>query len=109
VSVNIHYCGGKFKSISLYSKADESGCCGHKEEKQGCCDDKTEWLKIKDDHQKNFSISLSCDSYKVLKFVTPSDDLAFIGKPLKPTYYNYHSPPFLYEAPLYLRNKVLLI
>lgn len=47
LSFNYHFCGGKLKSVSIFLKSDEKGCCGSKKKSKGCCSDKLAFFKIK--------------------------------------------------------------
>jgi hypothetical protein len=48
-AINVHYCGGKLKEISLTQT--EECCCGPKKKAKGCCDEKTVVCKIKDNQK----------------------------------------------------------
>jgi hypothetical protein len=48
-AINIHYCGGKLKEISL-TQSDEC-CCGSKKKAKRCCEEKTIVCKIKDNQK----------------------------------------------------------
>lgn len=110
VNIQLHYCGGKLKSISLFDNTKKGGCCGSKKMKsKNCCNDKTTYLKVKDNHNSNSSLK----------------DITFKGKALECfiTYFTYkihnvtidefityyHAPPDLYDNPQYLKNRVLII
>jgi hypothetical protein len=108
MSLNVHYCGGKIKHVSLYSSS-EKGCCGKKKMSKKCCKDKVAYFKIKDNHKVN----------QLAKVVTPSSKLitAVLSLVINYSYVssfyitiqNYHAPPVLYDNPLYLKHQVLLI
>lgn len=109
VNVQLHYCGGKLKSISLFDKTEKGGCCGSKMKSKDCCKNKTTFIKVKDNHNSNSSLL----------------DITFKGKALEcfSTNFNnkihnvsqdeftpyYHTPPVLYDNPQYLKNRVLII
>lgn len=107
LSFSLHYCGGKLKSISLYASAEKT-CCGSKKKSKGCCKDKTTLLKVEDSHQL----------VKVAKVTTPtvkyvhsfSVQLLFNVFPADlNTDSDFHLPPVLYDNPLYLKHRVLII
>lgn len=109
VNVQLHYCGGKLKSISLFDNTKNGCCCGTKKKSKNCCKDKTTYLKVKDKHNSNSSLkditfkgkALECFiTYFTYKIHIESQDECI-------TY--YHAPPVLYDNPLYLKNKVLII
>lgn len=110
VSVNLHYCGGKFKSVSFFVAADEADCCGDEEKNSGCCNDKTEFVKIDNDHNRIATVTIS-DNHPVFNHFKPTiESIRFINAIVfNKTSSNYHSPPLIYEDPLFLRNRVLLI
>ena len=74
-SVNIHYCGGEFQSISIGSKSKACGICGKKENQKSCCKDVQKLLKA-DDFSKvkhNFSFpSLTISQPVAFRFTVHS-------------------------------------
>jgi len=108
VTFSLHYCGGKLKTISLFSNHQE-GCCGSKKKSKGCCKDKTTIVKVNDSHQLSHIIkvnnanivSIALISVPFLYFIEKDIDSSLIP--------NHNSPPVLYDNPLYLKNKVFLI
>lgn len=110
VSVNLHYCGGKFKSVSFFVVADETDCCGDKEKNSGCCNDKTEFVKIENDQNRIATVTISDNHPVSCHFKSTIESIRFINAIVfNKTSSNYHSPPLIYEDPLFLRNRVLLI
>lgn len=109
VNLQLHYCGGKLKSFSLFGSSDEVGCCGSKMKSKDCCDDKSTYLKVKDKHNSNTSLKVVTFKGKMLDIAIPS----FICKvqfTIQEGYNkNYHAPPVLYDNPLYLKHRVLII
>ncbi len=61
VYVNLHYCGGKLKSIGLF-RFSEKACCGKKMNSKGCCDNKGSFLKVKDDQNAHASIVVTANN-----------------------------------------------
>ena len=109
LTVRMHYCGGKLKQISFLQNDNEKGCCGNKKRSKGCCKNKTAFFKVKDNHEAN----------SLLKAPTPTKLIVDVI-PIVLYYYaylsnvcdvviNYYQPPVIYENPLYLKHRVLLI
>lgn len=71
INVQLHYCGGKLKSISLLGHHDENGCCGNKMKSKDCCANKHSFLKVKDSH--HVSSILKINSIKIISdyFIAP--------------------------------------
>lgn len=109
ITLNLHYCGGKIKSISFFHSNDEDGCCGKKMKSKGCCDEKTTIFKVKDNHQSSDNIKLAFNQYKVFDAVIPVLVSKIILETNSHSILNYHAPPVLYDNPLYLKHRVLLI
>ena len=109
MTMSIHYCGGKFKSLSLIDKRDEDGCCGNKKKSKGCCKDKTAHVKVKDNQKLSETFSITLHSVKIVRAEFSIEKLIFYSK--NTDYYplNYHAPPVLYDNPLYLKHRVFLI
>lgn len=109
ITLNLHYCGGKFKHIALFDNADIDGCCGSKKKSKGCCKDKTTVVKVEDNHQitkvaqvSNPTIHLIATVSTQLLFNCPITSGVTITS-------NYLVPPVLYDNPLYLKHRVFLI
>lgn len=47
LAFNLHYCGGKLKSIGI-NQYNEEACCGKKMKSKGCCDNKKTFIKAFD-------------------------------------------------------------
>lgn len=107
-SINLHYCGGKIKNVSLFH-TDEEGCCKGKMKKAGCCKEKNVSVKIKDAQSHQSALQVPDLKFTSLIFIAPPNavfaDRIFLSQiiPLN------HAPPDLYQAPPYLKNRVLLI
>ena len=109
VTFNLHYCGGKFKHIAFFNNNDTDGCCGSKKKSKGCCKDKTTVIKVEDSHQ---SIKLAQLNEPTIHFIAIlSSQLLFnlLDCNLIKSTSNYHAPPVLFDNPLYLKHRVLLI
>lgn len=111
LQINVHYCGGKLKTISFFNKnAKEKNCCGRKMKSKRCCNDKTTFLKVNDNHHSSKSIDLTYNHFKI---VDASLSIAPFSLNVSENIFyntlNYHAPPVLYDNPLYLKHRVLLI
>jgi hypothetical protein len=108
ITMNLHYCGGKLKTVSFFSN-NEKGCCGTKKKSKGCCKDKTKLIKVEENHKaskvteaSNPTVHLVALLSSQLLFNLSNDNsVDIISK--------YYSPPVLYDNPLYLKHQVLLI
>ena len=107
-SINLHYCGGKVKSVSLFH-TDERNCCGNKMKKKDCCKEKNVSVKINDNQSHSPALQIPGPQFTTLIFVAPVNSIftnvTFVSQiiPLN------HAPPDLFQAPPYLKNGVLLI
>ena len=110
VAVNLHYCGGKLKSISL-THSDEANCCGKKKMKKiNCCKEKSVTYKVKDNQDSgNKSIAVQ-NPIKIIdtnylssltNFVKINSGLSFVP--------DYGEPPDIDYGSTYLLNKVFRI
>lgn len=109
VTVSLHYCGGKIKSISFFDKKGNDCCCGNKKKSKNCCNQKSTFIKVKDNHHLSSSIDVNSSYFKIIATVFPTPVFEI---PNAHTYYhtlNYHAPPVLYDKPLYLKHQVLII
>lgn len=110
VNLNLHYCGGKIISVSLFHSKNDIGCCGKKMTKKGCCQDKTTFIKVKEKHLSNADIkfeinknlaSTSIDYYTVFYLTINKNDIELIN--------DYNPPPPNYKTPIFIKNRVLII
>lgn len=109
LTVNYHYCGGKLKSISLFTK---KGCCGEKNgEMKGCCKNKTITKKIEEKHKATSALDVPKTSLKDL-FIVPTINvrLCFILQPVNTVeIFNVHAPPDLKTVDTWLLTRSILI
>lgn len=108
-SFNLHYCGGKLKSIS-FSSVSEKTCCGKKIMKKGCCHNKTVCIKAKDKHLSNKIDKITyAKAVFTLDNVKPNVNynLPDLKKYKSPE--NFHSPPLTFKTPIFIKNRVLII
>lgn len=111
ITVSLHYCGGKIKSVSFFDiGGEEDGCCGNKMKSKDCCDEKSTFIKVKDNHHSNNNVSITYNHFKTLNAVLPTNIFEFPKESVLAYFtLNYHAPPVLYDNPLYLKHRVLLI
>lgn len=109
IAMNIHYCGGKIKSVSFFKNDTEKGCCGSKKKSKGCCKDKKSFHKVKDNHKLSNYITLKHNSFADFNAIIPMQLNYTYTNCVKTITLNYHAPPVIYDNPLYLKNRVLLI
>ena len=109
MSLNVHYCGGKIKHVSFITTNNEKGCCGKKKMSKKCCKDKVAYFKIKDNHKSNQVAKIANPSSKLISAVLPSVINCTYVSSFYTTVQNYHAPPVIYDNPLYLKHRVLLI
>ena len=62
MTLNAHYCGSNFKSVSLVKQ----GCCCGDEQENDCCKNEVTYIKIKDD----FSVSTQIKFHKQDVYLT---------------------------------------
>jgi len=109
VSINLHYCGGKIKAISL-SHTDESDCCGKEmEKKMNCCKDKTVSYQVKEDQSSSSTASIkvpvkNIDTHFIFtEFIKSNLYTPSYGVP------DFHAPPDIVFSDTYLVNGVFRI
>ena len=104
LSVTVHYCGGKFTSISVLASDNPKCACGKKAIKKHCCKDETTIFKIK-------------DTQNLSKTLTPSFSQKFLFLPHSFQVNNHRFPevslvstiPFLHPPPLQKSRSLFLL
>jgi hypothetical protein len=110
VNVTVHYCGGKFSTLTFGTSAKNKCACGSKKMKKNCCEDKTLSYEVDDDQAKtqecllNFSNSFNLDVALPLSF-----ELCDVCFPTIVSEYYFHHPPNNVKLPLYILNQVFRI
>jgi hypothetical protein len=107
INLQLHYCQGKLKSISLFEK--ESNCCASKIKKSSCCDNKTNFFKVNDKHSSNASLTVVPCKGKISHEIFSSRNFQLYTSIQSTCITAYHAPPVIYDNPLYLKNRVLII
>ncbi len=102
--INLHYCGGKLKSIS-FLEGNEDGCCGNKERSKGCCKDKAFVYEVKANQQiyqkiatPDNPVSRLPEAFFSTTFYIFNPVIALFSVP------ESHAPPFRHLDPVYLLN-----
>lgn len=109
LSISLHYCGGKLKEISLFSSGNEDGCCGTKKKSKGCCNEKSAFIKVKDNHFGGNNVKVFNSPIKSIPAPVFNQLFQVQNADIPYTALNYHSPPVLYDNPIYLKHRVLII
>jgi acetyltransferase-like isoleucine patch superfamily enzyme len=107
VTINLHYCGSKLKSVSLFENKDDKGCCKKKNKK--CCHKKTTFIKVKDNHQSGKTVNFTFNTFKIVAAVLSTHPFSIADVTTHYHISNYHAPPVVYDNPIYLKNRVLII
>jgi len=109
VAFNLHYCGGKLKSIS-FSHSDEKNCCGKKMKSKNCCKEKSVVYKVKgnqDTSGKYFSFKNNTNIFVA--------HIHSSGNYLEKRSFNlfflpdFHDPPDIDYSSTYLVNRTFRI
>jgi hypothetical protein len=110
LNASLHYCGGKYKSVSFLKHGDEDACCGKKMKKHGCCKDKAIVVKIKDNHKYSSDLKLpESKNIQLFSVALPQSTLNFSNIYFSEIISFNHAPPNTYKTPLYLQHRVLII
>jgi len=110
LTANIHYCGGKIKTVSLVGFSTQKSCCGGKPMKKGCCEDvQVCFKKTSVDQQTSFAIAflspvIVTDPFYA--FILEKDRELYVPKHIKPS---VHAPPPELKVPIHLKNCVFII
>ncbi len=106
--INLHYCGGKLKTVSL--SLNHKDCCKSKKGKVKCCDNKKIVCKINDNQEAASHPILPTPPVKDLAFqsfyVSNESPLFF---ELEHQSFLSNSPPGISKNPSYLLNRVIRI
>lgn len=107
ICINLHYCGGKVESISLF-QTDEDDCCGE-EEKMNCCKERTAFVKIEDSQVNASSLQVPA-SKCIASDILIAANFTQVLSAIQTTNFVYKdAPPDSCKSPAYLKNRVLLI
>jgi len=109
VTLNLHFCMGRFSSAELYKPPAKScSTCGMRVKNPKCCHDEVKLIKLQNAHQHssfvyNHEIVLSSlvTTFNYVAF-TVTNEKASINKIT-------HSPPSISQQDIYLQNGVFRI
>lgn len=110
LTANIHYCGGKIKTISIVGFSTHKSCCAGKPMKKGCCEDVQLCFKKNSVDQQSSStvlfLSHVIPSEPVHTVITDQNEELYIPKNIKPS---VNAPPPELMIPTYLKHCVFII
>ncbi|MGZ3864483.1 MAG: HYC_CC_PP family protein [Bacteroidia bacterium] len=106
VSFNVHYCGGKIKSISFFT-SEEDGCCGRKMKSKKCCKEKTVVYTVKETQNGTSKINITKTSLGSFSLVSKINFIGLPSKFLRAA--SFKEPPDIVYNKSYLVNRVFLI
>ena len=110
VAFNIHYCKGKLNGISLALGQKHDGCCGKKKmTKKKCCKETTSVIKINDTQYSSESLKTPGANINTIAAYFVQFNVLFIKTPESKNYISIHAPPELYQNPIYLQHRILII
>ena len=109
VTLNIHFCMGRFSSAELYKPPAKScSTCGMRVKNPKCCHDEVKLIKLQNAHQHSGFVYIHeiIPSSLVTRFhyiaFTLTNEKASINKIT-------HSPPLISQQDIYLQNGVFRI
>ena len=107
---HFHYCNGKINGISLVDEKIQDECCDEKEiNTNECCDEKTTVLKINDTQYFSSSLKTPANIIKVID-ANFSQVNSYQNNSLETkTISAGHHPPNVYQNPIYLQYRILII
>lgn len=110
VAFNVHYCKGKINNISFLCHKSNEGCCGKKKmNKKNCCKEKSSVLKINDTQYSSTSLKTSPTSVKTIDACFSKINFSLNKIFEIKTISFLHAPPDIYQNPIYLQYRVLII
>ena len=108
--INVHYCGGKIKEISLFQITEKEGCCGNKMRSKNCCKDKLTVLKVKDIHKSAHGLKIPDATSQLKSCIVTVLILNFSANSTSSNMFvDCPDPPDLNLLHIYLNNRALLI
>jgi hypothetical protein len=104
IDLELHYCGGKVRSVSMIQSHTDKGCC-EKQSGKNCCKTRQLSIKVNDSQEKTFTLHSNLVYTKVSAFLTP-DIHAFSEKTTPIVPFILSKPP---SDRLYQLHGVMLI
>lgn len=109
VNLQLHYCGGKLDSISIFKSVSDADCCGGKAMKKDCCNDDFKLFKIKEAGIKKISSLILLPDIQPVNEIFNSFSFRFTEEINFSPEGVSHSPPSTLKIPIHIRNQVFLI
>jgi hypothetical protein len=109
LTVNLHYCGGKIKTVTFVGFQEQKSCCKGKAMKKGCCKDVKLALKKASEDQKQaiaapfFAHTIEFPVHSIIE-VRSSEH--FVPLAILP---RVHAPPPQAFPPVFIKNCVFII
>lgn len=108
VHVNLHYCAGKIKSISL-THSDEADCCGKMmKKKKDCCKEKAFSYQVKDNQKHADKALILKNFFSATDLVIPAGD-SFLSTKNAGSGLVYIEPPDIDAGRLFISIRLLRI
>jgi len=109
ISLNLHYCGGKIKSVSFFH-TDEADCCGPKmKKKKDCCKERSFVYQVKEDQNNANPLSFENPAKKILAIVSAPQTFLASLKSFSFAVPDFHAPPDITGPGTYLKNRAFRI
>lgn len=110
VCISLHYCGGKFKKITLsFYNTQEDCCCGGKKKSKKCCQEKTSFIKVKDVHKSAAFMNTPGNFVKQVDFNVNLSHWEASTILIGNVSVSHKPPQLSYKSPLYITHRVLLL
>lgn len=110
MAFNFHFCKGKINSVSLAFGQKHEGCCGKKKmTKKKCCDEKIAILKINDTQYSSTSLKTPTTSVKTIDACFAQFNFNLSKSLETKIISSVHAPPDIYQNPIYLQYRILII
>ncbi len=101
VNLNVHFCGGNLKSVSVSSEGSKC-CCDSEEKSNKCCSDKSVFVQYDTDEKQvsSFRFELGKLSFEIRNWMATDTAVTEVSK-TKHHEYGKAPPP---KKPLWLRH-----
>jgi len=109
MTLYVHYCCGRLDSINFSWTNNKKCPFASNSLRQGCCSSKQVELKIKSDHQPEYSVQSISKPLTTHQILILSTEIASYTLPFPIVAYSSTSPPFQKNISLYKLNCVYRI
>ncbi|CAN5553633.1 hypothetical protein BH11BAC2_BH11BAC2_12600 [soil metagenome] len=109
IALNIHTCGGKITSISLFSNTKNRCACGKKVMKANCCKDKTVQVKAKTETAKISQFTFNNCCSKTDLTLIDNNELKIPILNNYSSFHFYHPPPLKFKRAIFILDCSFLI